>query len=171
MKQILSFEGNHSDMEIELQRYSETIQGLLIGEVGRNSNVTFMKYGGIQLEIRMHALFVGERNHFFISIKNKMTENGFFLVFEGDWNHILVVNTLYSYNLRCFREANFKDHRGILKEIGDLMYLVLTEYDGRFHMINDQDDKEKIIVNKDVYEVLTDLEWIEEMMEENLDEK
>ena len=169
MKKILNFNGKKSDMLIEIQRYSDSIQRLLIGEVGRTSTVTFMKYGGIQVEITMYALHIGESNHFLISVTNKITEEGYFFVYEGVWDHELVINTLYSYNLTCFREANFKDHRGILKEIGDLMYLVLTEFDGRFLLSIDYDNKEKILVKKDVYEVLTDLEWIEEVMEENID--
>ncbi|ULO04843.1 hypothetical protein H1230_17000 [Paenibacillus sp. 19GGS1-52] len=63
------------------------------------------------------------------------------------------------------KSFTFKHQRGILKELGGLMYIVLSEFDYTYEK-KIEDDRLTVSINIDKNEVLKDLEWIEEIMEE-----
>jgi hypothetical protein len=166
MNQLLVYEGKNEELQQKVAEYTRSISGIANGEVGRSATVSFLKYGGIRVQFTMYAVIVGGVTHYLVSITNPKTGQGELNVFEGDWDSSVVMSSTYRSVSKCFPMALFKHRRGILKEFGELMYNVLTEFDGQFSE-NISVDGLTAFLTIDRYEVLTDLEWIEQVMEES----
>lgn len=165
MNQLLTFEGNQEDLQIKLTEYKSTIRGLVIDETGKEAAVTFFKYGGIRTRFSIHVVFLGSTTHFLFFVSNMNTGVGVLNVWEGEWDSDFTMRSIYNSVSTCFPMVQYKQLRGILMEIGELIYSVLTKYDEPIaESIFDEGPFGTIKVN--LYEILTDVEWIEQIMEE-----
>lgn len=166
MNLLLTFEGNQEDLQLKLSEYKSTIKGLVIAETGKEAAVTFFKYGGIRTRFSFHVVFLGSTTHVIFLVSNMNTGVGVLNVWVGEWDTDLTMRSIYNSVSTCFPKAQYKQLRGILMEVGELIYSVLTEYDSPIaENIFDERLLGTIKVNE--YEVLTDVEWIEQIMEES----
>jgi hypothetical protein len=98
-------------------------------------------------------------------IKNVKSGLGSLLIYDGDWCSTIAMSSSSRSVSACFPSAINRQRSGILHELGKIMYIVLSEFDNQIVEKSD-DGGLAIIFTIDTYEVLTDLEWIEEIMEE-----
>ncbi|AGA60066.1 hypothetical protein Theco_4066 (plasmid) [Thermobacillus composti KWC4] len=166
MEKILVFEGTKVEMQEKARGYYQSIRGLVLWETGREITVTFAKYGGVRARFQFNALFSGAAAQFIVAIENANSGLGVLCVYEGDWDSRLAMSYASRFVTKCFPSTTDKQKRGILKELGELMYTVLTEFDSL--VVERFKTKELTAeVRIDSYEVLTDIEWIEQIMDES----
>lgn len=164
MKELMVLQGNPEELRQIVREYVERISGLIIDESGGESTFTYLKYGGITVKYSFQVIFLGYTTHYLISFRNLDTNDGACHVLEGDWDPVFVMSSLYTSIFQCFRTSTFKYRRGIHKGLGELIYTILAVFDGQYTE-NLNNNEITAHVKLDRHEVLIDLEWIEEIME------
>lgn len=168
METMFKSNGTHNELRVIAKQHANSLRGVVLGEVGREASVSFIKYGGsgVRTRFTMHAFFTGASSQFILSIVDETSDCGALSVYLGEWNCCLaMMNAARSIN-NLFPALPYKQRRGILKEIGKLMYVVLSEFDSQSR-VNLETPYISAEMTIDKYGVLTDLEWIEEMMDVN----
>ncbi|MDQ0896279.1 MULTISPECIES: type II toxin-antitoxin system HicB family antitoxin [unclassified Paenibacillus] len=168
MEQLLQHSGNQKELLEIAEKHARLIQGVVIGEVGREASVNFISYGvgGVYIHFTFHALFTGAETQFYISIADKESDKGVLTGYKGDWScPMAMMDASHTVNT-LFPVLPYKQKRGILRELGKLMYKVLSEFDSKA-TLNLDSESIRAVLTIDRYEVLTDIEWIEEMMDAN----
>ncbi|NHN35478.1 hypothetical protein [Paenibacillus agricola] len=164
MKQVLAMDGLLGELQGKVKDYYRSIHGLVIGESGREATVNFFKYGGIQAKYSIHAVFTGVSSQFIVMLSNGKSGIGSLVIYEGNWSSTLAMSAASRSVSACFPSAVDREHRGILYELGKMMYIVLTEFDTQ-SIEKTNNGSMAVILTIDQYKVLTDFEWIEDIME------
>jgi hypothetical protein len=165
MDLISYYEGTKVELQLRLKMHTQSLEGMIIGEVGYEEDVTFLKYGNLKSCFLVYAIFTGDRTQFVVTIINDVSGFGTLHIFESNWDNLLAMisGTRSIYSL--YPLTTDKHRRGILKELGLIMYRVLKKFDNKVTS-KIESSEYSIQISIDNYEVLTDLEWIEEVMEE-----
>lgn len=155
----------HFEIHEQTTHYLQSINRLVLGQHAQEVSFTFPKYGGIKARFAVFALFTSTGEKYILSVENLITAKGTLMAFEGEWDSDVAIKASYPSITACFPGLNQRTYRGLLVELLAIMYRVLATFDSQ----NIEDNSAagiNSLMTVDSYEVLTDVEWVEDMMNE-----
>lgn len=161
MKQI-TLTHTHLEIREQTSRYLKSLNGLILGQHAQEVTVTFPKYDGIKARFAVFALFTSSGVKYILSTENMITRKGTLMAFEGEWDSDVAIKTSYSSITTSFPGLSQRIYRSLLVELLAIMYRVLTTFDSQEAFTSGINNR----ITIDSYEVLTDVEWIEDLMNE-----
>ncbi|MEK4159493.1 MULTISPECIES: hypothetical protein [Paenibacillus] len=157
----------HLEIREQTTHYLQSINRLVLGQHAQEVSIMLPKYGGIKARFVAFALFTSTGEKYILSVENLITAKGTLMAFEGEWDSDVAIKASYPSITACFPGLSQSTYRGLLVELLAIMYRVLTIFDSQD---TDTDDNSAAGINSrmtvDCYEILTDVEWIEDMMHE-----
>ncbi len=156
---------SHLKISDQTTHYLQTFNGLVLGQQAQEELIAFPKYGVLKARFAVFALFTSTGEKYIFSVENMIVGKGILLAFEGEWDSDLAIRVSYPAITTCFPGLSQRTYRGLLVYLLGIMYRVLRTFDSQ---VTDDTSANEINsrISVDRYEVFTDIEWIEDMMNE-----
>ncbi|GKS12885.1 hypothetical protein YDYSY3_38850 [Paenibacillus chitinolyticus] len=165
MKSILICHGSCDAISRKEEEFIQSISGIIIQESLTRTSYYYPKFGALTMRFTLHVVFTGSCLYFGMTVENKLLFSKGLVILEGRWENDQAMKLVYHSINQCYPKATFKEKRGMMKDLGAAIYTHLHNCTESIQSRSSQSIVE-VRTKYDCYEPLTDIEWIEEIMEE-----
>lgn len=158
--------GSSQSVQNEVDEYLSKIEGKTLCHSRRVESVIFPKYNNMEMQLYIHICFTGDTWHRIFRITDKKSGIAMATIKQGEINLETAIREATQAAVELFLGYGYKAVRAVLMGSGSHLADAVGELAAKFDLTYNENCLELKVRHSEL-EILQDVDWIEDLMEES----